>query len=390
MLGHWLKRIRRTKASSDGRYRHGNEHLIDVREVIKTYQSAAGTFTALKGVDLQVDRGEFVAVIGKSGSGKSTLINMITGIDRPTSGDVLIGDTAVHTLNEGQMAVWRGRNVGVIFQFFQLLPTLTVIENVMLPMDFCNMYSPRERRERAMHLLELVEMTEHAHKLPSTVSGGQQQRVAIARALANDPPIIVADEPTGNLDSKTAESVFQLFERLATQGKTILMVTHDTDLARRVSRAVIVADGAVVNQYVAQALATLSGDQLAWVTRRLEPRIYTPGAPIIIQGEPADRFYIITKGQVEILLHNPEGQDIVVALMDAGQYFGEVGLLSGGPRIASVRAAATTAVEVATLDREAFDSLIAESETTRAAIGQVVDQRVRENVAAREKEKPHA
>jgi len=247
MFERWLK----PDASLNGNEHRSDAHLIDMRQIVKAYQSTAGSFTALKGVDLQIDRGEFVAIIGKSGSGKSTLINMITGIDRPTEGEVFVADTAVHTLSEDQLAVWRGRNVGVIFQFFQLLPTLTVVENVMLPMDFCDMYEPRERRARAMQLLTQVEMAEQADKLPSAVSGGQQQRVAIARALANDPPILVADEPTGNLDSKTANAVFQLFESLVQQGKTVLMVTHDSDLARRVSRAVIVADGEIVNEYVA-------------------------------------------------------------------------------------------------------------------------------------------
>jgi putative ABC transport system ATP-binding protein len=246
----WFRLGRAKDDSQNGSYRHGNTHLIDLRQVVKTFETAAGTFTALKGVDLRVDTGEFLAVIGKSGSGKSTLINMLTGIDRPTAGEVFVGDTAVHTLNEGRMAVWRGRNVGVIFQFFQLLPTLTLVENVMLPMDFCNLYAPRERRERAMHLLDQVEMAENAHKLPTAISGGQQQRVAIARALANDPPILVADEPTGNLDSKTAAAVFRMFEGLVEQGKTIMMVTHDNDLARRVSRAVIVADGEIVDEVV--------------------------------------------------------------------------------------------------------------------------------------------
>jgi putative ABC transport system ATP-binding protein len=224
-----------------------NGHLISLRQVVKTFETAAGAFTALKGIDLQVKPGEFVAVVGKSGSGKSTLLNMITGIDRPSSGEVRVGDTPVHKLNEGQMAVWRGRNVGIVFQFFQLLPTLTLIENVILPMDFCNTFPARERDKRAMQLLDLVEMTPHAHKLPSAVSGGEQQRVAIARALANDPPIIVADEPTGNLDSKTAESVFRLFEQLVDQGKTVVMVTHDKDLTRRVTRTAIVSDGKIVN-----------------------------------------------------------------------------------------------------------------------------------------------
>jgi len=216
--------------------------------VVKVYETPAGKFYALRGINLQVDTHEFVAVIGKSGSGKSTLINMITGIDRPTSGEVLVGDTAVHRLSEGQMATWRGRHIGVIFQFFQLLPTLTLVENVMLPMDFCNTYPPRQRYERAMQLLEHVDMAQHAHKLPSAVSGGQQQRVAIARALANDPPIIVADEPTGNLDSKTANQVFDLFTKLVEEGKTILMVTHDQDLARRATRAVLVADGEIKDE----------------------------------------------------------------------------------------------------------------------------------------------
>src|SRR5262245_3044135 len=226
MFERWLKRTARPNGASNGHYRHGNEHLIDMRQIVKTYQSAAGSFTALKGVDLQIDRGEFVAIIGKSGSGKSTLINMIAGIDRPTSGEVLVGDTAVHGLSEGQIATWRGRNVGVVFQFFQLLPVLTVIENVLLPMYLCRRWTPRERRERALDLLAQMEMADHADKLPSALSGGQQQRVAIARALANDPPIIIADEPTGNLDSKTADAIFQLFERLIEGGKTILMVTH--------------------------------------------------------------------------------------------------------------------------------------------------------------------
>ncbi len=230
-----------------GGYHHGNTHLIDLRSVTKSYQTAAGEFPALRQIDLLVDRGEFVAVVGKSGSGKSTLINMVTGIDRPTAGQVLIGDTAVHTLSEGQMAVWRGKHVGVIFQFFQLLPTLTVLENVMLPMDFCNTYPSRARVQRAMALLEEVAMVEHADKLPSATSGGQQQRVAIARALANDPDIIVADEPTGNLDSKTADAVFQLFQRLVDEGKTILMVTHDEELARRAGRTVTIADGLIVS-----------------------------------------------------------------------------------------------------------------------------------------------
>lgn len=225
-----------------------SKFLIELRQVEKTYHTDAGDFKALRGVDLQVNAGEFLAIIGKSGSGKSTILNMITGVDRPTLGEVIINSTAVHTMKENQMAVWRGRNIGIVFQFFQLLPTLSVLENVMLPMDFCNMYKPAERQERAMELLQMVEMTGQANKLPSELSGGQQQRVAIVRALANDPPIIVADEPTGNLDSKTADAVFKLFDELVNRGKTILMVTHDSDIERRVKRSITVADGEIVNQ----------------------------------------------------------------------------------------------------------------------------------------------
>ena len=275
---------------SNGHYRNGNDHLIELHDVVKAYRSAAGEFTALKGIDLEVDRGEFVAVIGKSGSGKSTLVNMITGIDRPTSGEILVGDTAIQTLKEGKLAEWRGRNIGVIFQFFQLLPTLTVAENVMLPMDFCHMYSMRERRERAMHLLEQVGVADQADKLPSTLSGGQQQRVAIARALANDPPILAADEPTGNLDSKTAESVFGLFETLVAQGKTILMVTHDRDLARRATRTVILSDGEVIEEYLAKTFPTLTEAQLIEATRNLEPQKHAPGAVILQQGATPEKF----------------------------------------------------------------------------------------------------
>ncbi len=281
---------------------NGKLPLIRLHDIHKTFKTAAGDFPVLKGIDAEFAQGEFIGVIGKSGSGKSTLINMITGIDRPTSGEVYIGDTPVHKLSEGQMAVWRGRHIGIVFQFFQLLPTLSLLDNVMLPMDFCHMYTSRGRRERAMHLLELVELEEHADKVPSALSGGQQQRAAIARALANDPPIVIADEPTGNLDSQTAESVFQLFESLVAQGKTILMVTHDSSLAKRVSRTLLIADGEIVNEYVARALPLLNQELLLRATHKLQPLEFAPGATIIEQGTPTDKFYIVTKGQVEVAL----------------------------------------------------------------------------------------
>lgn len=224
--------------------------LIELRHVTKSYEVSAGKFLALKEIDMQAEAGEFVAVVGKSGSGKSTLINMITGIDTPTSGEVFVASTAVHELNQEQLAVWRGKNVGIVFQFFQLLPTLTVAENIILPMDFCNTFPVRERRERAISLLEKVGIAEQADKLPADLSGGQQQRAAIARALANDPPLIVADEPTGNLDSQTSDAVMQLFANLAAEGKTVLMVTHERDLTRFFTRSIMLADGMIVSEEV--------------------------------------------------------------------------------------------------------------------------------------------
>lgn len=222
------------------------DSLISLRGVFKNYDTPSGSFTALKDINLDVNYGEFVAIVGKSGSGKSTLINVITGIDSPTSGEVYVKSTAVHSLNQEQLAVWRGKNIGVIFQFFKLLPTLTIAENVMLPMDFCKTYPVRERRERALYLLDKVGIVEQADKLPADLSGGQQQRAAIARSLANDPPILVADEPTGNLDSQTTDSVMRFFEDLAQEGKTVVMVTHERDLSQYFTRTIMLSDGAVV------------------------------------------------------------------------------------------------------------------------------------------------
>jgi len=222
-----------------------NHTLIDLRDVAKTYETGAGGVTVLQDISLQVREGEFVGMVGPSGSGKSTMLNMITGIDRPTKGEVFVGGEAVHEMSENQLARWRGKNVGVIFQFFQLLPTLTILENVILPMDFCNVYKRRERKEKALHLLEQVSIAEHAHKLPSGLSGGEQQLAAIARALANDPTVIVAYEPTGNLDTTTANEVFALFEDLVSQGKTLMIVTHDRSLSERTERVLHLLDGRI-------------------------------------------------------------------------------------------------------------------------------------------------
>ncbi len=354
---------------------NGAAPYVDARRLTKIYRTPAGDFPALKGIDLQVNRGEFVAVIGKSGSGKSTLINLITGIDRPTSGEVNIGGEPLHTYDEEQMARWRGRNMGIVFQFFQLLPTLTLVENIMLPMDINRLYPAAERRERALQLLEMVEMADQARKLPAAVSGGQQQRVAIARALANDPGLIVADEPTGNLDSRTAESIFTLFTRLVDEGKTIIMVTHDEARAARTHRSVMIADGEVVNEHVTRALATLNYDQLAEVQRRVTPTTFPPGGVIIRQGEPGDLFYILTEGRAEVCVAHPDGRDVPVDRLSAGNYFGEMALLGQKTRRATVRVSEDGPATVVALDRETFGRLVDESPGLRDELGRIVSLR---------------
>lgn len=220
--------------------------LIDVRNLVKRFPVGDGEVTILKNVSLQVKQGEFLSIVGPSGSGKSTLINMFTGIDRPSDGEVNVGGIRLDKLSEGQLAKWRGANLGLIFQFFQLLPSLSIVDNIVLPMDFAGKFSRAERKERALGLLETVGLIDHAYKLPSMISGGQQQRAAIARALANDPPLIVGDEPTGNLDMESTERMVELFFKLTESGKTLVMVTHNQEIAHRTPRVVEIADGEIV------------------------------------------------------------------------------------------------------------------------------------------------
>ncbi len=353
--------------------------LIALRRVTKVFQTAAGDYQALKGIDLEIGAGEFVGIIGRSGSGKSTLINMITGIDRPTAGEVRVGETPVHTLSENQMARWRGRSLGIVFQFFQLLPNLSVLDNVRLPMDFCKLIPAGERRKRATDLLELVEMGEHAQKLPSALSGGQQQRVAIARALANDPPILIADEPTGNLDTRTADSVFKLFEKLTSEGKTVVMVTHDSGLARRVNRTVLIVDGDVVNEYVARALPALSPGLMLEVSRQAQKVHFAAGETIIQKDTPGEMFYIITEGAAEVTLPRPSGLDVVADRMGPGQYFGEISLFTSTRTVATVRAIPEAPLEALALDRGLFQRLLSESVEFQTAMQSVVSARLAHN-----------
>ncbi|MCE5207551.1 MAG: ABC transporter ATP-binding protein [Chloroflexi bacterium] len=217
--------------------------LIQMKDITKVFHTGGMDFVALNNISIDFYAGEFVSVVGKSGSGKSTLANMITGIDHPTQGSVTIAGIPIHNLKESPMSIWRGKNLGIVFQFYQLLPTLSLLENVMLPMDFCNTYPQSDREPRARDLLDMVGLADFASKIPAAVSGGQQQTAAIARAMANDPPILIADEPTGNLDSKTAEAVFELFSNLVAKGKTVVMVTHDPGLAAKTDRVVHLHDG---------------------------------------------------------------------------------------------------------------------------------------------------
>ena len=379
----WTLPFRKNEMNKNSSGSNGNHSIIELRNVIKNYKTAVGDFPALKEVDLHIESGEFVSVIGKSGSGKSTLLNMITGIDRPTAGEVFVNNTAVHELNENRMARWRGKNLGIVFQFFQLLPTISIIENIMLPMDFCRTYPMKDREKRALELLELVELADHAYKLPTALSGGQQQRVAIARALANDPPIVIADEPTGNLDSKTADSVFQLFKDLVAQGKTIIVVTHDSGLAKRTNRTALIADGEIVNEYVAKAMPTMPQELLLHATRIAQKQTYKPGAMILTEGSNADSFYIVTEGTVEVILPRENQSDVVAVQLGPGKIIGEMGFFHERKRRASVRAGEYNPVEVLCLSYDQLDELLSQSEATREALHQMADKHEEENIRRR-------
>jgi putative ABC transport system ATP-binding protein len=363
---------------------NGNgDYMIDLRDVHKYYKTAIGDYHALNSIDLQIYPGEFVSIIGKSGSGKSTLLNMITGIDRPTTGEVYVNGQAVHELNENRMARWRGKNLGIVFQFFQLLPTISVIENIMLPMDFCRTYPMRERERRALDLLEMVELADHAYKLPTALSGGQQQRVAIARALANDPPILIADEPTGNLDSKTAESVFAMFNQFVAQGKTIIIVTHDSGLAKQTHRTALIADGEIVNEYVSKAMPTLTQEQVWQATHSAQRLTFEPGAMILTEGTNAESFYIVAKGIVEVVLPRENQSDVIALQLGPGKYFGEIEFFHEKKHKASIRASEHEPVEVLCIGYDQLNELLGQSPVTREALHQSAAKHEAENITRR-------
>jgi ABC-type lipoprotein export system ATPase subunit len=375
-------------STGSGNGRHPSTHAqpaISLQGVTKVFEGSSGTFTALRSVNLQLDYGQFISVVGKSGSGKSTLLNMITGIDHPTSGEVIVGGQRIYDLSESQRAQWRGRNLGIVFQFFQLLPTLSLLENTMLPMDLCEVHPFAERPARAMELLGLVGLDGHAHALPSSVSSGQQQSAAIARALATDPSIILADEPTGNLDSRSAGVILDLFERLAAQGKTIIIVTHDPTITRRTDQTVILSDGEIVDPAVARALPFLSHPQMLAATRRARKATYPAGTTILRQGDPVENFFMVARGEVEVVLGDRGCGEMQLARLGPGQFFGEIELTRGGESLASVRAAPGAAVEVALLPRAEFAQLVGESGLARTVINGVVDSRLAENRQSQER-----
>ncbi len=356
-----------------------NQGLIQMQDIVKTYHTTAGDFTALRGVDLSLEQGEFAALIGKSGSGKSTLLNMLTGIDHPTGGQVLVDGKDIYSLTESQRSLWRGRNLGIVFQFFQLLPMLNLIENVMLPMDYIGMYEIDQRPKKALELLELVGLKDQAQQLPRAVSRGQQQSAAIARALATDAPILVADEPTGNLDSRSAGKIIDLFEELSRRGKTILMVTHDPSLTERASRTIFISDGELVNETIAQSLPLLTHPLMMELSHRVQPLYYQPGATILEQRNRVENFYMIQKGQVEIVLQGRFRDDLVITSLKKNDFFGEISLLKGGKAIASVRASDQDPVELLALPREDFLWLMDQSPLTEEAICRIVQQRLDQN-----------
>jgi len=364
-----------------------DDALIQMRDVVKTFKNAAGEFVVLKGIDLTIKRGEFAAIVGKSGSGKSTLLNMITGIDHPTSGQVVIGDTDIYKMTESQRSLWRGKNLGIVFQFFQLLPMLTLLENVMLPMDYVGLYDFDERPKKAMSLLEMVGLEKQAHTLPLAVSTGQQQAAAIARALATDPPLLVADEPTGNLDSRAAEAIIDLFDELVGNGKTIVMVTHDPSMTSRASRTVTISDGILINEIVADALPLLTHPQMLEITRKLERQVFQPDETIIRRDERVEYFFMIERGDVDIVLQGKRRDDALLARLGAGDFFGEIELVRGGKSIANVRAGSESPVELLALSRGDFNKMLDESPLTQEAISRVVQERLKEHKAVDRRKK---
>ena len=339
--------------------------LIEMAQIVKTFKNASGEFTALREVTACFYPGEFVSVVGKSGSGKSTLVNMLTGIDHPTSGTVRVGDTYVHSLSENDMSVWRGKNLGIVFQFFQLLPTLTLLENVMLPMYLSRLYTPAGRESRALELLKLVGLEKLAEKLPAAVSGGQQQSAAIARALSNDPPILIADEPTGNLDSRTADEVFDLFTGLIDQGKSILMVTHDIGLAARTMRTLLISDGELINPWVASTLHGLGHSPMLWLTHHLQPRTFPAGEPVHLGDPNAAWVLLVSAGCLEVSGTSGAGDASRITGLGEGSLLTSFDQQAAGLAQISLRAGGTEPLELLVMSGPELSQALADMPALR-------------------------
>jgi putative ABC transport system ATP-binding protein len=331
------------------------EPLIRMRDIVKTYKTPAGDFPALKGVSADFHPGQFVSIIGKSGSGKSTLLNMLTGIDRPNSGSIQIGNIHLQNLSESEFSIWRGKNLGIVFQFFQLLPMLSLLENTILPMDFCNMYQPTERMARASDLLGLVGLENFLHKPPAAVSSGQEQCAAIARALANDPPIIVADEPTGNLDSKTAELVLGIIDNLVKRGKTIIVVTHDETVASRASRVLVICDGELVNEHISNAYPGLTHRSMLLLSRFMKTAEFPAGYVFPSAGPNRPACLVVTKGSLAVSGKGEDGHHTITPGKTLSR-FDDIFTRAGRP---SFEASAESMVEILYLNDTDLDECLA-------------------------------
>jgi putative ABC transport system ATP-binding protein len=349
--------------------------------VVRGFDSPAGRVTALKGVWLDASAGDFVALVGKSGSGKSVLLRLMAGLDRPTGGAVYATETRLDTMSDAALTAWRHQHVGILTQDHRLFESLSVLDNVRLPMDLAGRIPRPERAEEARERLGLVGMLNFAESRPSALSLGQQRRVMLAQALANDPPLLIADEPTAGLDPVRATAVFGLFGRLAEAGRCVVMATRDYDLAMRAGRMLVLSDGQIVSQHIAEALPALGPLELSAAAERFRPLRYSPGQLLVRQGDRADRFYIILRGEADVLIERPDGEPVLLNRLGPGQYFGEIGVLHGGKRTATVRASADTGLDVVSLGKDALVTLLDGNEATHEQLQRSIHERLLANTA---------
>ena len=359
--------------------------VIETVDITKIFGVGDVSVVALNGVSIRIAAGEFIAIMGPSGSGKSTLMHILGCLSRPTSGKYILDGEDVSNLDKVELAGVRNRKLGFIFQAYNLLARTSALKNVTLPLLYNHdgLISREEGEQKARAVLETVGLADRIHHQPHELSGGQQQRVAIARALINDPTLVIADEPTGNLDSKTAATVFALFNQLVSEGKTVIIVTHDSSLAKRAHRTALIADGEIVNEYVTKALPMLTHDQLLLATHRLKPRQYEAGAMILVEGKNSDAFYIVSKGTVEVVLPRQNQSDVIALELGPGKYFGEMEFFHERRSRASIRACESCPVEVLAISYDQLNELLGQSEVTRETLHKMADKHKAENLARR-------